>query len=152
MRTVRIRKATSLKPQARPGAALIIAIVAIAVMTGLAHSLSLTVVRRQQQVERATQRAHARWLANSALMRARLLRNRDAAWSGETWNPSLPASAFQPDQKATVVIAVTPTDTSADVRLSVEAELAFGTNRTSRVRRSVTITGESSTPRQEKLP
>lgn len=152
MRTNRFRLATSLKPQARPGAALIIAIVAIAVMTGLAHSLSLTVVRRQQQFERAAQRAHTRWLANSALMRARLLRNRDAAWNGDTWSPSLPVGAFQPDQKAAVVIALTPSGTSAEMRLSVEAELTFGTNRTSRVRRSVTMTGDRSTPRQEKLP
>jgi type II secretory pathway pseudopilin PulG len=152
MRMTRANIANSCSRQPRFGAALIVVIVAIAVMTGLAHSLSLTVVRRQQQFDRASERAQTRWLANSALVRARRLHERDAAWSGDAWNPTLPPGAFQSDQSATVVVDASPSDTPGLFQFSVDAELTFGRARKSRVKRLVTMTNENPADRQEKRP
>jgi hypothetical protein len=130
----------------RAGAALLVVIVAVAIMTGLAHSLSLTIVRRHQRIDRDTERAQTRWLAESALLRAQHMRKRDPAWTGETWSPSLPSRAFRGDQKASVVIQM------PSIEVRVAAELTLGPAKSSKVNRVVTLANEHSASRPENRP
>jgi hypothetical protein len=139
-------------PSAPPGAALIVVIVTIAIMTGLAHSLSLTIVRRQQRIEREFERAQTRWLAESALLRARLIRQRDPSWAGETWSPVLPAPAFRADQKATVVIQALSTNEPGSNQVRVVAQLMFGPAKSGKVNRVVSLASEHSADRPENRP
>jgi hypothetical protein len=137
---------------ARSGAALIVVIVAIAIMTGLAHSLSLTIVRRHQRIERELDRAQTRWLAESALLRAQLIRRQDPLWAGETWSPVLPRPGFRADQTASVVIQSLSANEPGSNQVRVSAELTFGPAKSSKVNRVVTLASEHSADRPEDRP
>jgi hypothetical protein len=84
--------------------ALLGAVVAIAILGALCHTLAGLAVQRFQQTEHRAGQAQACWLAESALLRGIARLRQDADWSGETWTPVFSNTGGPDQRKAQVVI------------------------------------------------
>lgn len=72
----------------RRAAAMIVAIVAVAVVTLIGLSLVQSLLRWHRQARIYEQQAQALWLAEAALARSAARLRADPAYTGETWQPT----------------------------------------------------------------
>jgi Tfp pilus assembly protein PilX len=71
----------------RPGAALVIALVGLLLVTTISAVLMRLALTQRHQLEREARRQQADWLALSGLQRAIARSAADPAYAGETWAP-----------------------------------------------------------------
>lgn len=98
----------------RSGAALIVALVALAVAGAVSMSMFKTALLRREHLQLAQRRAQADWLLHSAAQRAAARLAADPEYAGETWQPSL--ADLSSRARADVTIQVERAEASPDAR------------------------------------
>jgi type II secretory pathway component PulK len=85
-----LQRGASVPGRIRSGTALIVAIVALVLVTAICFSLVRITLAATDQAQRQHWRRQSLWLAESALGRAIVQLRDDPAFSGDEWNISLP--------------------------------------------------------------
>jgi hypothetical protein len=88
----------------RRGAAAILVLVGLAVVTLIFLSILKLIAVQRQSVELQTRQVQAAWLADSGVQRARARLTADSGYHGETWN--IPAQEIGGRDGAAIVIRV----------------------------------------------
>lgn len=86
----------------RRGAALLMAIVCLMVMTALAVSLARSLVAQQRQLRLRGSQMQAFWLAESAVERARVRLDATPEYAGEDWHVELELRGAAVEARATI--------------------------------------------------
>jgi type II secretory pathway component PulK len=124
-----MKTATRKTPKKRCGIALLIVVTALAIATGLCHTLVRFAVLRHRAIDRELEQAQVRALAEAGLHRATAALARDENWTGETWKPEIPNGSGGAGRIATVAIRSQARD---DRSRQVVAEAALGEGRDTR--------------------
>ncbi|MDZ4685437.1 MAG: hypothetical protein SH850_10275 [Planctomycetaceae bacterium] len=119
----------------RRGAALVMAIVTIAVVTAVAAALVQLAVAQRKQFEAERRHSQAEWYAEAGLDRAVAALEKSADYTGESW--TIDEEATGRKRTATVVIAVQRD--RQPPQLTVVAEYPVGELHRSRSRRELTL-------------
>lgn len=133
----------------RTGTALIVAIVALVLVTAICFSLVRITLSAAEQAERQHWRRQSMWLADSALIQAAARLHIDAEFTGEVWELALPGETGEVPGRVVVEIAEPPDN--PQVR-TITATAEFPLDATNRVRTTRTLAFLSAPPTSPGTP
>lgn len=113
---------------ARRGAASIVAIAVLVVLSGIMLQQVRRVLMERRQMRNEVAYLQTEKLADAGLMLAQKSITKDAAWAGFTWN--LPPGAIHQTNSAEVVITVQDDSCTVVARYPLNAEIPFQITRT----------------------
>jgi Tfp pilus assembly protein PilX len=114
----------------RRGAALVMALVALLVITLMSAALVQALVTGQRQSRRYADELQAQWLAEAGLERARVQLAHDDQFRGETWQTDISGElgsvtiAVEPETKKIVAEAVYPPEEHRRILVRREASIS----------------------------
>lgn len=121
----------------RTGTALIVAIVALVLVTAICFSLVRITLSAAEQAERQHWRRQSMWLADSALNQAAARLRIDAEFTGEVWELAVPGETGEVPGR--IVVKVAPAPENPHER-TITATAEFPLHATDRVRTTRTLT------------
>ena len=129
----------------RRGTAMIVAIVALVLVTAICFSLVRITLAAAEQAQRQQWRRQALWLAESALAQAAVRLRSDEEFSGDTWDVRLPDAAGE--QEGRVQIEITSSaDQPRERAVTATAEVPRHPTDRVRITRTLTLIVPQSTP------
>jgi type II secretory pathway component PulK len=130
----------------RRGTAIIVAIVALVLVTAICFSLVRITLSTVEQADRQQWRRQALWLAESALAQAAVRLRNNGELADDTWEITLPDSHGAREGRIELEVTASADDPQARI---VTATAEFPRHPTDRVRITRTLTVTQSTPQPD---